>query len=582
MQHSLRKLIATIMLISLASVANAQEMDPRTSAETTIIFGQSLFDQGSYDIASTIYTRAIMTDPTYADAYLGRGLAYEALEEHQYAAVDYLQWIVSNELESIALESMNSAETLVIEVHEGHVFRIPLDIAAGDTLQVEAVNASEPPVDPILVLMNPEGIPVIGNDDRILGRDFNAEIENYTIPTSGIYTFWVSHAGGGSEGNIELTYHLTPFETDMDSQSPDMMSEEELLSHGVEYFEQGKFEHALVFSDQLIALNPENANAYYQRATTLVQIGNLDSAMGDFDQAILLNPKFVDAYVSRSDAGALLGDGQGALDDLSIALQLDPGNSYALSIRGRLYAAFGEFDRALADLDQAIQLNPNDAIAYGERGNIYSMLGDANHALPDLDRAIELDPTYRDAYYNRANTYAVLLGNMEQSIVDYDQALAIDPTEPSVLLNRAESYWQLEQFEHAYADYSLAVVFDPDHANAYYGRGYAYLIHGNLEYAILDFKHTVELNPNFAIAYATLGDIYSFQENYVEALDWYRTYAEVAGDDALPAIDAVISNLESLVKIQEPLSDDCEDAEVPWEYYATQVPDEGFEILGCQ
>ncbi len=52
--------------------------------------------------------------------------------------------------------------------------------------------------------------------------------------------------------------------------------------------------------NEAIRLNPDYAEAYFNRGKTRREQGNIDRALGDFNEAIRLKPDFADALYSRA------------------------------------------------------------------------------------------------------------------------------------------------------------------------------------------------------------------------------------------------------------------------------------------
>ena len=61
-------------------------------------------------------------------------------------------------------------------------------------------------VDPLLVIIDANGNPLIASDD--VGSSADSLISNFQIPTDGQYTVVVSYSIRGSEGNINVTLDL--------------------------------------------------------------------------------------------------------------------------------------------------------------------------------------------------------------------------------------------------------------------------------------------------------------------------------------------------------------------------------------
>ncbi len=158
------------------------------------------------------------------------------------------------------------------------------------------------------------------------------------------------------------------------------------------------YDKAIKLMDQAIQLDPNNANAFYDRGVAYAELAEdgvmgIDRAIADYDQAI----------------------------------QLDPNNASAFYRRGAAYADKNQNDRAIQDYDQAVKLDPTFADAFNSRGMTYARKGQYDRAIQDYDQAVKLDPRHYGAFYNRVIAYAAK-GQYDRAIQDYDQAISLDPT----------------------------------------------------------------------------------------------------------------------------------------------------------
>jgi tetratricopeptide (TPR) repeat protein len=131
---------------------------------------------------------------------------------------------------------------------------------------------------------------------------------------------------------------------------------------------------AIAACSRLLALNPNDADAYNGRGNAYNGEGHYDRAIADFDQAIRLDPKNANSYNDR-------------------------GNSYSVK---------RDYDQAIADYDQAIRLNPKFAAAYCNRGQAYEAKNDPDHAIADFEQALKLDPSLADARQGRERAQVLL------------------------------------------------------------------------------------------------------------------------------------------------------------------------------
>ena len=108
--------------------------------------------------------------------------------------------------------------------------------------------------------------------------------------------------------------------------------------------------------DELIRLDPDNPNAYYERGDFYYEMDEYKKAITDYSKAIELNPQYVSAYFNRAYA----------------------------------YGEIGDYDKAIADYNKTIELDPNDAQAYYNRGLDYQNKGEVPNTVIDLEKCIEL------------------------------------------------------------------------------------------------------------------------------------------------------------------------------------------------
>jgi len=112
--------------------------------------------------------------------------------------------------------------------------------------------------------------------------------------------------------------------------------------------------------------------------------------MADYDKLIELDPDNADAYYERGDFYYETDEYNKAIADYSKAIELDPGYALAYFNRAYAYGEIGEYNKAIADYSKAIELNPGDAQAYYNRGLDYHNKGEVPKAVSDLEKCIGL------------------------------------------------------------------------------------------------------------------------------------------------------------------------------------------------
>ena len=87
--------------------------------------------------------------------------------------------------------------------------------------------------------------------------------------------------------------------------------------------------------------------------------GEAAAAAADFDAALALQPELADLWRQRADARFAAGDDRGALADLGAALQREPRDFAALQDLAQMAAARGHWKAALAAWQSLLAIDPH-------------------------------------------------------------------------------------------------------------------------------------------------------------------------------------------------------------------------------
>jgi hypothetical protein len=109
---------------------------------------------------------------------------------------------------------------------------------------------------------------------------------------------------------------------------------------------------------------PTQARDHLTQASSYIRQGNYDLAIEEYSKAIALDPQDAFAYYNR---GYIYRqhkrDYDRAIDDFDQAIALDPEsanfNANVYFNRGKAYASKGNIDQAIADIERAIELSPS-------------------------------------------------------------------------------------------------------------------------------------------------------------------------------------------------------------------------------
>lgn len=167
--------------------------------------GNLYFEMGEYETALADLESALNIDPTYASAYLARGMVYLATG-NSLAYADYIEWLRLTRFETVDAPLDGQGADYVME--EGLVYNLTFSGKSGQTFNAAARILTDAYIDPLLVLLDGNGQAITADDDS--GVNLDAVIRDFTLPSDGTYTLMLGLAGGSTvyDGTVTLTAGL--------------------------------------------------------------------------------------------------------------------------------------------------------------------------------------------------------------------------------------------------------------------------------------------------------------------------------------------------------------------------------------
>ena len=166
----------------------------------------------------------------------------------------------------------------------------------------------------------------------------------------------------------------------------------QILTKGVDYAAQGKFEEAKEEFDRALKATP-----FWGPARDSLKV------IEDVTQRKIERKSAI--HLFKGAAYVLKEQWDGGIAEYNKALELNPRFAIAYRTRGFAYCGKGQYDQAISDFTKAIEINPRYADAYLFRGFAYGGKGQYDQAVSDFTKAIEINPRYAVAYANRAVVY---------------------------------------------------------------------------------------------------------------------------------------------------------------------------------
>lgn len=201
---------------------------------------------------------------------------------------------------------------------------------------------------------------------------------------------------------------------------------------GLVYYQTDRIEEALRHIH--LALNIAPRNLDYLNNLGLIQRANrqLEAALKTFQQAILLQPKDLDVQLNLANTLLELDRFDTASNYYRRVLKARPDQNiraalaHCLSMLGNQAHASAKYSVAETSFKEAISFNPTDAAFYYNLGNAQRELGKPADAASSYQKAIQYAPEDPDAYNNLGNVQREL-GQLDLAIASYEQALKLNP-----------------------------------------------------------------------------------------------------------------------------------------------------------
>ena len=312
-----------------------------------------------------------------------------------------------------------------------------------------------------------------------------------------------------------------------------------LLGQGVEHHRAGRAAQAEAVYRQILALDPDHAEANHLLGVLAHQHGQLDRAADLMAKAIARRPGYAEAH---NNLGNLLRD-QGrrgaAAAAYDQALAIDPGFAMAHSNRGNLFKDQGRLGDAAEAYGRALAIEPDFCEAHNNLGLALHGMGRLSAAAAALRKAVALKPDYGAAY---SNLGLVLhdQGALDEAMAAYGTALALDPALAEAHGNLGLALQDQGRLGPAAASITKALELRPDRAELHNNLGALRKNQGRLVEAVAGFAKAVELDPGDAAAHSNLifcmncDAGFTQADIYAESRRWEAAHAAPGAARAAP------------------------------------------------
>jgi tetratricopeptide (TPR) repeat protein/SAM-dependent methyltransferase len=268
----------------------------------------------------------------------------------------------------------------------------------------------------------------------------------------------------------------------------------QLLPMAVHEHEQGNLSRARSLYEQILAIEPEHADALQFLGILCHQRGEPERAEALIRRAIAAKPDVAPYHDNLGTVLETSGRLEEALAAYATADELKPGDPDRGYNVGVVLQRLGRLEEAELRFRQALEARPDDADCRFALGNVLKALGRAEPAENAYRMVLRARPGDTAAWVNLGN---LLLdqGRLEEGIDAYRRALSHEPEHAGAHHNLGRALSRAGRPQEARAAFEHALRREPGLVDARIGLGQALEEEGRLDRALDAFRAACEREP---------------------------------------------------------------------------------------
>ena len=282
-----------------------------------------------------------------------------------------------------------------------------------------------------------------------------------------------------------------------------MMTVQQAFDLALQYHQAGRLTDAEAIYRQILAVQPQHADALHLLGVIAQQAGHSEIAIQMIGQALAVNPHNPAAHTNLGCALRGQGRMEEAIAAFRQACRLAPNLPEAHENLGNTLKECGRYEEAVSAYLGLVQCSPTYAEGYHALGISCARLGQYDNAIAAYENVLRLKPDHAAALNNRGAALREK-GNLHGAIESYRRALQCDPNLPEAHCNLGGALKDLGQLDEARGEFERALELKPDYADACNGLANVLKDQARPDEALAQFRRTLELAPGNAPLHSNL------------------------------------------------------------------------------
>ncbi|HEY5997536.1 MAG TPA: tetratricopeptide repeat protein [Candidatus Deferrimicrobiaceae bacterium] len=264
------------------------------------------------------------------------------------------------------------------------------------------------------------------------------------------------------------------------------------------------FEEALPRFDEVTALAPDNADAWFFAGYCSDALGRFADALSRYGRAIAIRPRFHQAMRASGETHAQMRNYREAADVFRKLAVMRPEDSDVLYLLGEACAHLERWMDAMTAYRKAVRLRPDFAMAWYNLGEACSHLDLVREEAEAFRRVTLLAPEMAVAQNNLGYAY-YRMGKYREAVAAYNEAIRIAPDFAVAYDNLGFAWYKLNRLEEAIRAFREAIRIMPDFSEAHNNLGAVLLESRRYREAAASYRQAIRIRPDYADAYVNLG-----------------------------------------------------------------------------
>jgi len=204
---------------------------------------------------------------------------------------------------------------------------------------------------------------------------------------------------------------------------------EALIGLGISYAGGNLQELAAEAFTKVIAINPNNYDAYNNLGNAKFELKQYSDAVLSYETAISINPNLIEGHIGLGNALTQLQKYEDAIKAYEKILNINENSPEGYHGLGIIMVEFEKYDQAIAYYKQALEKNPSYTKAICNHAIVLEKLKQFDEALRLYDQALSIEGDFADARWNRTLLY-LLRGDYEAGWNEYEFRWSLKETIP--------------------------------------------------------------------------------------------------------------------------------------------------------